>query len=343
MKNKFNTILYATTGRLKLPVVAFFLYRNVREQKKYIQKHLLPDLDNFQGNNDGSLNTADFEKITNYYAVGVPAVIGYGFSILRGVPLSNKERSCMTYQGGISGLLDDLFDEPEKEVLHLEGFIRNPEDLTPINNYESLLKHFYVSGLKNSENKNALKKQAEKVFNTEKESNLQLSKELLFENIKELTFLKGGHSFLFYRLCLANTLGEAEKKMIYQLGGLMQMGNDIFDVWEDSQSGIETMATKSNNIKDLRKSFTDELEKAIEAVTKCSYPKKQLQAFTRINLLGLSRVYVCLDQFEKLQAPEDLIFQPEKYSRKQLICDMEQPKNKKAAIKYYLRLHSKFL
>jgi hypothetical protein len=343
MKNKLNSFLSVTTGILKLPVVIGLLSQNVREQKKYIQKHLLPDLDYFQKNNDDSLKEADFKKITNYYALGVPAVLGYGFSLLRNSPLSTKERSCMTYLGGISGLLDDLFDEPEKEVLHLESFIVAPENLKPINNYESLLKHFYISGLKNSENKSALKEQADKVFNTEKESKLQNSKELSCEEIRELTFLKGGHSFLFYRLCLNNTLEEAEKKMIYQLGGLMQMGNDIFDVWEDVQQGIETLATKSYNITDLRKSFTKELDKAIEAVNNCRYPKKQLETFTRINLLGLSRIYVCLDQFEKLQIISNNIFEPSTYSRDQLICDMEKPENKKAAIKYYLRLHSQYL
>lgn len=343
MKNKFNSILSATTGILELPGVAFFLFQNVREQRKYIQKKLLPELLPFQNNNDGSLKKSDFNKITNYYALGVPAILGYSFGVLRNAPLSTKERSCITYLGGISGLLDDLFDDPSKEVLHLENFILAPEYLRPSNNHEALLKHFYISGLKNSENESGLKKQADKVFNTEKESKLQHSKELSITEIRELTFLKGGHSFLFYRLCLNNVLEGSEKNMIYQLGGLMQLGNDIFDVWEDTQSGIDTLATKSQNITDLRSTFTKELEKAVEAVNRCNYPKKQLQAFTKLMLFGLSRTYVCLDQFERLQGSTASSFEPEKYSRKQLICDMELPKNKKAAIKHYLRLHSKFL
>lgn len=335
--------LSATIGVLELPVVAFFLFQNVRAQKKYIRKILIPELLPFQKKNDGSLRKEDFRKITGYYALGVPAILGYSFGVLRNAPLDRRERSCITYLGGISGLLDDLFDDPTKEVLHLESFILTPNNLQPDNTYESLLQHCYMLGLKNSANADALKEQAIKVFYSEKESKRQQGHQLSIEETKKLTFLKGGHSFLFYRLCLSNPLMEKEKNMIFQLGGLMQMGNDIFDVWEDTQSNIDTLATKSQNITDLRKSFHNELEKAVEAVDHCEYPKNQLRAFTKLMLFGLARVYVCLDQLEKLQDSKTSIFQPEKYSREQLICDMEMTKNKKAAIKHYLRLHSKFL
>ena len=343
MKNNRNSFINATVGVLKLPSVAFFLFQNVREQKKYLNKHVLPELQSFQNTNDGSLKEEDFNKFTKYYALGVPAILGYAFGILRGSPLDLAERKTITYLGGISGLLDDLFDEQDKEVMHLKDFIIDPEKLEPKNSYEALLKHCYLKGLLSSENPQALKQQAKAVFNSQSESELQLNKKLSEKKIKELTFLKGGHSFLFYRLCLNNRLEIEEKKMIYHLGGLMQMGNDIFDIWEDVQQKIETLATNTNSIHQLRNSFSTELQKTISLLSKCNYPEKQLQEFTKIIIFGLSRVYVCLDQFEKLQTSETSLFQPEKYSRKQLICDMQLLKSKNAAIKYYLRLHSQYL
>ncbi|RKS53812.1 hypothetical protein BC962_2071 [Gillisia mitskevichiae] len=343
MKNNINSFLNATVGVLKLPSVAFFLFQNVREQKKFLNKHVLPELQSFKANNDGSLKKEDFNKFSKYYALGVPAILGYAFGVLRGSPLNFAERTTITYLGGISGLLDDLFDEQDKEVMHLKDFIIAPEKLLPINSYEALLKHCYLRGLRSSENPEALKQQAKEVFNTQAESELQLNKKLSEKKIKELTFLKGGHSFLFYRLCLDHKLEKEEKEMIYQLGGLMQLGNDIFDVYEDVQQNIETLAIKSESIHLLRNSFTSELNITVALIEKCNSPKKQLQEFTRIVLFGLSRVYVCLDQFEKLQTSETSLFQPEEYSRNQLICDMQLLKNKNAAIKYYLRLHSQYL
>jgi hypothetical protein len=343
MKNNRNSFLNATVGFLKLPSVAFYLFVSVREQKSFIKNSILPEIEPFLKNPDGSINLADIKKITGYYALGVPAILGYGFSLLRNKALSTKERTCMSYLGGISGLLDDLFDDPNKEVSHLESFISNPKNLAPKNDYETLLKHFYVKGLDSSKSPEAIQQQALKVFSTEQESKLQLSKELSKDKTRELTFLKGGHSFLFYRLCMNTPLEPAEKKMVYQLGGVMQMGNDVFDVWEDHEIGIQTLATQSTNIYGLRESFSEELDKLIEEAKNCNYPKKQQQDFIRIILLGLSRVFVCLDQFEKLQGSDTSIFLPEKYSRKQLICDMETFKNKKAAYRHYLRLHSYYL
>ena len=65
MKNNRNSFLNATVGILKLPSVAFFLFKSVRKQKRFIKAHLLPDLNTFKDNNDGSLREADFKKITN--------------------------------------------------------------------------------------------------------------------------------------------------------------------------------------------------------------------------------------------------------------------------------------
>lgn len=343
MKTKKYSSLNATKGILKLPSVAFFLFQNIAIQKKFIKNQLLPELIFFEENNDGSLKKEDFKKITNYYALGVPAILGYAFSVLRGFPLKSNERNSLTYLGGISGLLDDLFDEKDKKVMHLETFIFHPEALEPLNNYEALLKQCYLKGLKASENAEDLKKQAAEVFKTEIESESQQHKNLSEEKIKELTFLKGGHSFLFYRLCLSNPLKEREREMIFQLGGLMQLGNDIFDVWEDVNEEIETLATKTRTIAHLRNFFSAELNKCFELLLKCHFPAEQLQDFTRILLFGLSRVFVCLDQFEKLQASKTSIFQPETYTRKQLICDMELFRNQKAALKYYLKLHAEYL
>ncbi len=111
MKNKPALILSYPRGILKLPAVAFFLYKSVQQQKNYIKQHVLPEFQPFLKNTDGSISSDDIKKITHYYALGVPAILGYGFSLLRNLPLSSKERACMTYLGGISGLLDDLFDD----------------------------------------------------------------------------------------------------------------------------------------------------------------------------------------------------------------------------------------
>lgn len=343
MKNNPNSFLNATVGVLKLPSVAFFFYKNATKQKRFIKNNLLPILNSLEKTNDGSISKADLKKITNYYALGVPGFLGAAFGALRGKTLLDPERFTMTYLGGISGLLDDLFDDPQKEWSHLERFVTTPDSLTPKNSFEALGLQLYLKGLAKASKPEKLKQKALDVFQTEKESVFQQGREISEDKIKELTFLKGGNSFLFYRLCMQHPLDAAEEKLIYQAGGLMQMGNDIFDVWEDAQQEIQTLATCAQNIHKLRTAFIEELNLVVDYANATTYPKKNIQQFINFILLGISRVFVCLDQFEELQDLETSTFQPEKYSRKQLICDMELFKNKKAAIKYYLRLHSQYL
>lgn len=321
---------------IALPRVYGFLLNNVWKQKKYIRRTLEAELIPFRKDNDGSLTPADFKKITNYYALGVPGILGEAFCVLRGKEMRERERTCLTFLGGMSGLLDDLFDNPDKKEAHLEKFILQPEKLFPENKYEELLLHFFKKGLQYSVQPAALKQQAMNVFNAQQESIKQNLSRPTSEEIKRLTDQKGGTSFIFYRLCLDQPLLSSEEKLYYHLGGLMQLGNDIFDVWEDLQAGTKTVATETSDISQLRRSFKQEMERTFSYVADTSFHRVNKIKFLQIISLALARVYVCLDQFEKLQQSTGNKFCPARYNRKQLICDMQKPKNHWKAINYYL-------
>ena len=70
-----------------------------------------------------------------------------------------------------------------------------------------------------------------------------------------------------------------------------------------------------------------------------NFQKNRIQNFLQSTSLALSRVLVCLDQFEKLQSSTGNQFLIEKYSRQQMICDMQKPKNQLKAINYSLKLY----
>ena len=124
--------------------------------------------------------------------------------------------------------------------------------------------------------------------------------------------------------------------MLSHLGGLMQLGNDIFDVWEDFHSDTKTAATTCVSIEQLWKKFSADLCTLFELAEKTSYSNEQINRFLNIISLALARVFVCLDQFEKLENTTNNKFQIEKYSRKQLICDMQKPKNQIKAVRYFI-------
>lgn len=321
---------------ISLPGVFFFLLKNFVKQKSFLKKEIERDLIPFEDNTDGSLQASDFKKITSFYALGVPAILGESLSFLRQKPLSIQERFCLTYLGGISGLLDDLFDDPDKKADHLKHFILEPERLVPSNSHEELLLKFYLKGLSFSEKPDRLKRQAQQVFITQQNSLRQQNKNLTEAEMDAITYSKGGSSFIFYRLCLTNPLEKPEEEFLYKLGNVMQLGSDIFDVWEDYTAGVETAATKTTNIKTLRLQFKNELDSTYNLAKKNSYSPLKINQFIFITEFALARVFVCLDQFEKLQKKSGGVFKIANYSRKELICDMEKPVNQINSLKYYL-------
>src|SRR5258706_11030885 len=84
---------------LRTPHTLFTLIGHVKKQKKFLQKNLLPQLEAAKSTNDGSLDETDFKKITHYYGLSVPAILGEAICTLRGSEMSEKERLALTYQG----------------------------------------------------------------------------------------------------------------------------------------------------------------------------------------------------------------------------------------------------
>ncbi|UJH92378.1 hypothetical protein LZ575_07585 [Antarcticibacterium sp. 1MA-6-2] len=212
------------TNLLSLPPVYFFLFQKLLKQKRFVKTHLEKELLPYRINSDGSLEQLDIKKVLSYYSLGVPAVLGESLCVLRGKKMLPQERLCMTFLGGISGLLDDLFDDPEKEVEHLENFILKPEALIPANDYEKLLQHLYESGLHYSFVPEQIKHQAFKVFQSQKHSLKQQEIKLEAKKIEEITYLKGGNSFLYYRLCLNHPLEKKEQKFSLRIRRINAVG-----------------------------------------------------------------------------------------------------------------------
>ncbi len=336
MKNNRRKIQTYFTGLLFFPL--YFLWiKEALFQKIFLRKYLKEKLDLFKNTNDGSLAKKDFKKILSYYALGVPSVFGFSVSILRNTSLTRKERCCLSYLGGTSGLLDDFFDNPDKNASRLKNFVEHPESLLPANTSESLLRFLYINGLKYAERPSEIKRGALEVYQAQEESLQQKSSSCSKSFLKSVTWKKGGNAFLYYRACLNFPVEEEEKELFYQLGGLLQLGNDIFDVWEDTEQGLKTLANTTGSILKIKKFFEQELLKTLELTARIHTRRKNIRQFNQFILFGVCRVFVCLHQFEKLEPFTQGVFVPTQYKRSQLICDMQKVKNQLTMWRYFFK------
>ena len=300
--------------------------RKLRFQKKFLQNQVGLIIEQSKKTNDGSLDEDDFRKIS-LYGYAVPAMIGETFCVLRGTKMSEQERLAMTYLGTITGLFDDFFDKKNMSVAEIESLIENPTESNSSNSYEKLIITLFNKVLENCSDKNQLKNSCRQVFEAEVLSKKQMLPDVERDEIQEIIFQKGGVSMLLYSCALAGNLSEADKTIIFKLGSIGQLENDIFDVYKDYHEGIKTLVTTEINISNLREIYSGLVEEIFELVRATNYPDKNKQAFLRILALVLCRGYVCLDYLEKNKKSTNNIFSVEAYEKKDLICDMEMPAN----------------
>ena len=300
--------------------------RNVKFQKRFLQNQVRSIIEQSKKTNDGSLDEDDFRKIS-LYGYAVPAMIGETFCVLRGTKMSEQERLAMTYLGTITGLFDDFFDKKNMSIGEIELLIDNPVATVSTNSYEKLIITLFNNALENCADKNLLKTYCTNVFEAEVLSKKQMLPDIERDEIQEIIFQKGGVSMLLYSCALAGNLSEADKTIIFKLGSIGQLENDIFDVYKDYHEGIKTLVTTETNISNLREIYSGLVEEIFELVRATNYPDKNKQAFLRILALVLCRGYVCLDYLEKNKKSTNNIFSVEAYEKKDLICDMEMPAN----------------
>lgn len=286
--------------------------------------------------NDGSLDEEDFQKIRGYYGFGVPAIVGEGFCTLRGSNMSSKERIANTYQGALTGLYDDFFDKTHINHSEILSMMSAPENYQAKTSLERLFIHFLTKVHHKLPDPAAFNHSFQQVYEAQVESGEQLSADISFDNIKEITLRKGGYSLLFYRSVFENPLSTEEETALFNVGALMQLGNDIFDVWKDAPQKIKTLVTDCDHIDEVRKVFDQQLSKSISLVKQSGFSDKNIRRYLNKLLLGISRCYVCLDQLEHLEKFSNGKFSPSAYSREQMLCDMEKPANMIRSIRYYL-------
>lgn len=318
-----------------IPHLIFWLNSNLKKQKAFQEKTLAIDLKNFKTDPDGSLSEKDFYKINTYYGQYVAAILGEGFCLLRGKAMTESERVQLTYLGGTTGLFDDFFDEQNVSHHHLKQLIHNPEKIATQNSHEKLFITFYMKALSYGDDAR-IKSFANNVLEAQIESQKQQF-DIAPEDITRITFLKGGVSLLFYRSAFADDLTEAERKLLFHIGSLMQLENDVFDVYKDRRDQIRTLITTTKDIRNIRKIYEALMKKSYDLARQTTFPRKNQDRFLDLINLIVCRGLVGLDQLEAIQKTTHNIFDLQAYSRKQLICDMEKNSNRWKMINYYLR------
>jgi hypothetical protein len=299
------------------------------------------DINESKLSNDQSLDEVDFKKMTDYYGLAVPVMIGESFCKLRGKKMAEKERLALTYLGGLTGLFDDFFDRKDMPENYIKSLLMQPEEMKGENSNEKLILKLYQKSLLNSSNPERLTSYSLKIFKAQVLSKKQLGSEVSVNEIKDITLQKGGHSVLFYLCSFKEEISEPEKKLFYKLGGIWQIENDILDVYKDFKAGIKTMVTTETCINNLRTIYIRQVDQLVLLVKQTDFPVSNKKRFLESIILFISIGFVALNVLEKNEKKTNNMFRLEEYKRKDLICDLEKPVNILKTIHYFLKYNPK--
>lgn len=310
-------------------VKIFFLFikfwKQFKKQKKFLSE--------FSQTYDNKLNKSDLDRVRTY-GLYVPIFIGESYSVLRGSKLTTNERTAITCLGSMTALFDDLFDESDYSDDFIRNVLGNPVKNESYSPQLNLLVELYMLFLENSNHKSSAKVLMNNIFHAQVVSRNQTQASLSQKELETITYNKGGYTMQLYRRAFANIISENEDALFYKLGAIGQLENDIFDIYKDYNAGIKTLATTASEIKHLELTYQNLHSEILNNIDKTTYKFENKEQFKLICSLIISRGYVALSQFKKLSKKTNLVFKITKYSRNELICDMEKPLNRVKLLHY---------
>jgi hypothetical protein len=281
-------------------------------KKRALHDLALPDSD--------ALTSKEKRRLKHYfYGTTYLSVI---FCSLRGRRRNRRERRLFLHLSALACYFDDLVDAFTHPGSVETGWLDNPEAYGRATDPGGRALHLLqkISRDLPAHDLEQFRAFMNRVFNAETDVAQQATAETLALHCAE----KGGFSVLLFRRALPDPLSPTEQEALFQFGFLIQLCDDIFDLWHDRQAGIATPAAffaAQNDVTAMKKLFEQQVQAVQQAFARL--PRYQTALAAIQFLSGITRV--CLRHYEDLQKKHGTLPLDD---RKLMVVDMEQWRNR---------------
>ena len=282
------------------------------------------EINDFLKQENISLDKKYFSRINSYT---LPGLVTAGWlSSLHSHRLSHREIRAVLYLSVCAPFYDDLADELHYSAAELEqvGILKSIARGHP---FEKIFLHFF-SMLCTVLPANSDFPRFSSLLTDAQARDAGLKGMIPDrEKLRSTTFNRGGYALLLFRACIDKPFLEGEEKAVYLIGALLQVTEDLFDIYFDTQDKIFTLANSTADISEMKKEYDLLLAETVDEIDRVAFQKEGRIDFLRQLKLVVARSEICFDQLLKLQERSGGVFVPVNHSRKELICDMEKPAN----------------
>jgi len=281
---------------------------------------------------DMALDSKAMRRLQHYfYGTTFLSIV---FGLLHGRRRSATEKYLFSNLAALSYYFDDLADAYRQEDAGEHTWMNNPETYghradtrgVSLHLLENLYRHLPPDCI------DEFKGYLHRVFNVETAGRQQIDHALDFDALWAITREKGGASVLLFRRILRTPLSEAEREALFAFGGLIQLCDDVSDIWFDHHDGTMTVPlyfALQQDLSGLRRFFETEVmqvQKRFESVEKQPWhlwggPNT---AWAAVEIL-IAIARVCLDAYDRLLGKNGTL---PLNDRKAMVIDMERWQNR---------------
>ena len=214
---------------------------------------------------NGKFAPTTFKKIKKFQGIQ-QFIINDSFTNFEDRTTNTKERENNKLYFILASLYDDLMDENLVSQSVLNEMFLHPEKANPNSFSETVLIDTHLKLLSRVYNKEAYQRVLNNIHQAQIDSLEQLKNDISLERILSITERKGGYSLLMCRHYIEMATNENIDNCWYQLGGMIQMTNDLFDIYKDTMAGIYTFANTQNEFEKIKDQYVSQVHKYNQSI-----------------------------------------------------------------------------
>jgi hypothetical protein len=258
------------------------------------------------------------------------------FALIQDKKITPKQREMLVLGCAATPIFDDFFDDSDLSLVRLKQIIFDTNSsFKPEHFKEKLFANFWSKLFHSVHDKSFFLELTNTLISVQSSGNESINATTNYQELKTICCNKGAASTLSYWLLIQNeNIDLSKNDVVKQSGKLFQMLDDILDIWFDWQDKNYTLATNCVAINQLKTDWEIELLELKKLVNALTISHSSKREYLQMQYFLLSVGDVALEQLIKLDGAE-LNFNPDNYTRKQLVCDMELWQNRWKWFRYF--------